>query len=687
MSSPSIHTFNPFSLQHGSNHDMHAKVQEVIYYGESRCRQALTDMSKAGARHQAWMQRSLQQELVCIFFFSDFLLLILSQLFLMSYVGIATSVGQLVEVPITLRSLAGSLAVVSEAELPISYDLGLIAMLDCGTRSEQYGRVVNSYLHAWWKRKSLPSPGAILSTTTLEDCLKHHRVQLLRSTAGDPIPEMPITTIPPLQLTSMGDADADPGADADLKCNHCDVYRLLATDLLEELRSIKNFTSGLVASTLHDIDVTSRRAAGFYILHEKVILKEMQSQSVPQAIDGIGHGTRAVKLGRRVREEALVRLKDMPAASHKWTWGETLTREDILSLKHVSNAPIHSGYDISLNLGQMRGVYTSTNSLPTGTAKYSALPASQQSSPPLTHLHFPKQFELDTPSAAAGPISSDVADSGAKSANCPFNLAATNDDGDSGLPNSTQPSNLTAITQLWMEVGSGANAAETTPSHTHQPSPPSSLAGITEIWMEMESGSEPVNVDGDVALTSQIWLEMEDSADRVNADADADGVMLASQIWLEGADQVNANANADVVALTSQIWLEVEGDADPANVDANADRVALASEIWLDMDNADPANSEDKDEGDNKKADQQEKEGDSDEDKDDQGDNDNSADGNNSDSSQAARRASHLINLTVSPSKITLPRREYTSMDFDVPLVWFVEKDLPVMMDDMGISD
>ena len=46
---------------------MHAKVQEVIYYGESQCQQALNDMSKANIQHQAWMQCSLQQELVCIF--------------------------------------------------------------------------------------------------------------------------------------------------------------------------------------------------------------------------------------------------------------------------------------------------------------------------------------------------------------------------------------------------------------------------------------------------------------------------------------------------------------------------------------------------------------------------------------------------------------------------------------------
>ena len=69
MPSPSIHTFNPFNLQQGSNQGVHAKVQEVIYYGESRCRQALADMSKADSRHQDWMQRSLQKELVCILSF------------------------------------------------------------------------------------------------------------------------------------------------------------------------------------------------------------------------------------------------------------------------------------------------------------------------------------------------------------------------------------------------------------------------------------------------------------------------------------------------------------------------------------------------------------------------------------------------------------------------------------------
>lgn len=64
MSSASIRRFNPFDLQHGSDQQWHTKVQEVIYYGDSRFRQALADISKADSRHQLWMQRCLKEELV-----------------------------------------------------------------------------------------------------------------------------------------------------------------------------------------------------------------------------------------------------------------------------------------------------------------------------------------------------------------------------------------------------------------------------------------------------------------------------------------------------------------------------------------------------------------------------------------------------------------------------------------------
>jgi hypothetical protein len=61
----SIHTFDPFNLQQGSNKEWHVKVQRIIYYGESRFRQAAATMIQtADNRRQRWMQQLLQQELV-----------------------------------------------------------------------------------------------------------------------------------------------------------------------------------------------------------------------------------------------------------------------------------------------------------------------------------------------------------------------------------------------------------------------------------------------------------------------------------------------------------------------------------------------------------------------------------------------------------------------------------------------
>lgn len=64
MSTSSIHTFDPFNLQHGSQKEYHVKLQEVIYYGESRCREAVPYIREANIRHQGWMQQCLKQELV-----------------------------------------------------------------------------------------------------------------------------------------------------------------------------------------------------------------------------------------------------------------------------------------------------------------------------------------------------------------------------------------------------------------------------------------------------------------------------------------------------------------------------------------------------------------------------------------------------------------------------------------------
>ena len=68
MSNIEITAFNPFALQSGPTTTDQGQEQEIIYYCESRFRQALLSMSKAPAIAQRWMQRCLQIELVCFLF-------------------------------------------------------------------------------------------------------------------------------------------------------------------------------------------------------------------------------------------------------------------------------------------------------------------------------------------------------------------------------------------------------------------------------------------------------------------------------------------------------------------------------------------------------------------------------------------------------------------------------------------
>lgn len=59
-----IKLFNPFSLQLGANQDQHRQIQRIIWYAESRFRQALLVCQEAPDPTQKWMQAALSKELV-----------------------------------------------------------------------------------------------------------------------------------------------------------------------------------------------------------------------------------------------------------------------------------------------------------------------------------------------------------------------------------------------------------------------------------------------------------------------------------------------------------------------------------------------------------------------------------------------------------------------------------------------
>jgi hypothetical protein len=64
MPAQSIHHFNPFALQNGCSLQGHEKVQEIVFYAESRFWTILTNISNANRERQTWTQNLLQRELV-----------------------------------------------------------------------------------------------------------------------------------------------------------------------------------------------------------------------------------------------------------------------------------------------------------------------------------------------------------------------------------------------------------------------------------------------------------------------------------------------------------------------------------------------------------------------------------------------------------------------------------------------
>ena len=127
-----------------------------------------------------------------------------------------------------------------------------------------------TYVMAWWKGTCKPADGGILTTKNLEQCLKKHHHLLLETMDGKPIPEHPIIPISSLQLpvgavsTNIGPELMAPIIGTDI-CTQCTIYKSLAADLLNEMRSIKNFASGMAGTTLNETELIPCWALGFLL--------------------------------------------------------------------------------------------------------------------------------------------------------------------------------------------------------------------------------------------------------------------------------------------------------------------------------------------------------------------------------------------------------------------------------------
>jgi hypothetical protein len=226
MPGRTLHLFSPFSLKHGSNHKVHRQCQRVVWYAESRWRQALIKISKADVRHRSWMQRALQEELVSLH-------VIRSpppthrclEKWIVIIVGQQAAIGQPLDLPIFVRSLAESLTFARPSSLPLEFDESLLAALDNGVEPDSPAALVAEYAYDWWNRDAEPCDADILSRGNIKVAVELHSKQ-----RGDEIVP-PIPTIPGLDVKERS-----------RDCPECAGYRDLASEVIAELQDILQIT-------------------------------------------------------------------------------------------------------------------------------------------------------------------------------------------------------------------------------------------------------------------------------------------------------------------------------------------------------------------------------------------------------------------------------------------------------------
>lgn len=206
----------------------------------------------------------------------------------MSYIGIATALGQPVEIHIILRSLADIVGLPVEMGFPTIFEPEFLATLDLDRRDKdcKYS-VVERYQHQWWTGRKPRDLNVvdILNAETVSSCLELYRKQLTglsempenMSTAGSAANAGCSST-----ARSAANAGYLPNAGhttagispAALSCPTCIEYKDVLSLTLQDILKFNNFASLMVTCTENLLKIGTRKASTFHLLHEAAILKE-----------------------------------------------------------------------------------------------------------------------------------------------------------------------------------------------------------------------------------------------------------------------------------------------------------------------------------------------------------------------------------------------------------------------------
>jgi hypothetical protein len=279
----------------------------------------------------------------------------------------AAAIGQSLNIPILIRALACDIYRLGPALEAWNFSREFLLALDAGIDPEDPTAPVDHYHLPWWTGQSRPDADEILSTHTLARCLAHHK--MVSDRVRDTRPVEAEQRGPPLNW--QRDLSLSPEG-LNVKCGQCRLYRAVGVTAMDRLQDYRHHLHGLKTAQDARVDLTSRRAAGFFQLHEAALLKEdsvnveerASSEESPDSAWSLlrlrtkskgKHKIAMNNVAARVEQDAraeLARLTNRPDV--KWTWGVDLDQPDVLRLfQREGQSTIRSGYRMSLRQGRL----------------------------------------------------------------------------------------------------------------------------------------------------------------------------------------------------------------------------------------------------------------------------------------------------------------------------------------------
>jgi hypothetical protein len=453
-------------------------------------------------------------------------------------------------VPIIVRSLAESMAMLKEDDLPIAIDLDLLMALDTDLSEQNYVcQTVDQYECAWWKGRKPRTPllAERLDRSTVDKCLETHLSQI-----KEPLePPSNHRTKLPINPSATVYASA---TEKTMKCPKCNEYSEILSNTLLDILDLHNLAAASKTSAETQWNIDMRRASTFHLLHEAAVIKE-----TAEPCSGEAEVISSVSDNAKME---LARLQALPISSHKWTWGEKLTEAEVLALRRSGTKPkyrMHSGYDISLHDGKLTGVDSPWPSAPKSIQDLQDMPPQSTSAFPDYDFpavqYFKKRRNLiydplgkirppHTPVDAVRPHSqlADLTSKNLISHNEIFNAERE----ESSSDDRRSMANNKDVADEW------SSAADDMPEIQ-------AVVDVADVWSsgseEKEENAEPQTTA--VVDVADVWSSGSEEKEE-NAEPQTTAVIDVADVWSSGSEENNESRRAGK-EVTSSLVIEDNG--------------------------------------------------------------------------------------------------------------------------------